>query len=388
MTFFPSRSRRSVVESMLMLGVISVAFPAVPAEAQQRTRNVILVTLDGARTEEIFGGLDLAVLRSSLSSEGDADSTEGDVDPSGTESYSRYWAETPGARRERLMPFFWRRLMMNHGSIAGNHALGSRALISNRHRFSYPGYSEILTGQAHDDVIHTNDPVRNPYPSVLEFLRQQLALPASQVATFASWSIFNWIVEHEEGATTTNAGFEPYDHPDPAVRLLSSMQFETPTPWDTVRHDAYTFRLGMAHLRTYRPRVLYLALGDDDDWAHDRRYDRYLDSLARADRYLEMLWEFVQADEQYRDSTTLVITVDHGRGRTPADWTDHGGDVDGAQDVWVAFVSPDAERRGEWSSAPTIRLDQIAATLSRFLGLDFSALNPTAGAPIDYVFQP
>lgn len=369
------------LRSLLVLCGMCSALLAQPVEAQLRTRNVILVTLDGARIEELFGGVDLAVLQSSLPGEQDADPTE-------TETCRRFWAETPQERRERLMPFFWRRLMVEHGSVAGNEALNSRAVITNSHRFSYPGYSEILTGQAHDDVIDTNDPVRNPYPSVLEFLRARLDLPASRVATFASWSIFNWIVEHEEGATTVNAGFEPYEHPDAAVQMLSSMQFETPTPWDTVRHDAYTFRLAMAHLRTYRPRVLYLALGDDDDWAHDGRYDRYLDSLARADRYLEMLWDFVQADEQYRDSTTLLVTVDHGRGRTSADWTDHGSDVDGAQNVWVAIASPDVARRGEWANAPTIRHDQIAATLSKFLGFDFLELNPSAGVAIDGLFEP
>ena len=350
----------------------------VEVAAQGRTRHLVLVTLDGARTQEIFGGLDLDVLRSTLA--------EG-ADPSGTDLYRRYWAATPEERRARLMPFLWERLLAEHGSIAGNQALGSRVLLTNRHRFSYPGYSEILTGQAHDDVIESNDPVRNPFPTVLEFLKRKLSLPASQVAAFASWSVFNWIVEHEEGAITVNAGFEPYDHPDPRIRLLSSLQTETPTPWDTVRHDAYTFHFAVAHLRSYRPRVLYLALGDDDDWAHDGRYDRYLDSLARADRYLERLWAFVQGDEQYRDSTTVIITVDHGRGRTPADWTDHGEDVEGAQDVWLVVASPDVPLRGEWRDAPDVSQNHIAATLARFLGFDLAEQNPEAGEPIGTVFE-
>ena len=35
--------------------------------AQPTRHNVVLVTLDGARVEEMFGGLDLEVLRSTLS---------------------------------------------------------------------------------------------------------------------------------------------------------------------------------------------------------------------------------------------------------------------------------------------------------------------------------
>ena len=37
-------------------------------------------------------------------------------------------------------------------------------------RFSYPGYSEILTGAAHDEVIDSNDNKRYPFLTVLEFL--------------------------------------------------------------------------------------------------------------------------------------------------------------------------------------------------------------------------
>ena len=75
------------------------------------------------------------------------------------------------------MPFFWGTLMRAHGSIAGNRALDSRFSVSNRHKFSYPGYAEILTGAAHDEDINSNDNKRYPYLTVLEFLRQSLGLP-------------------------------------------------------------------------------------------------------------------------------------------------------------------------------------------------------------------
>ena len=65
--------------------------------------------------------------------------------------YKRYWAPTPEERRVRLMPFFWGTLMRDHGSIAGNPARASRVRLTNDHAFSYPGYSEMLTGRAHDE---------------------------------------------------------------------------------------------------------------------------------------------------------------------------------------------------------------------------------------------
>ena len=98
--------------------------------------------------------------------------------------------------------------------------------------------------------------------------------------------------------------------------------------------------------------MLYLALGETDDWAHDERYDRVLQTLERTDAWFKELWTWLQTDAQYRDNTAILITVDHGRGRTPKDWGNHGDDVDGAQETWLAAIGPDWPRRGEWTDAP------------------------------------
>ncbi|MDH4066654.1 MAG: hypothetical protein OEW19_19815 [Acidobacteriota bacterium] len=143
----------------LLLGVAMLGLAGAPT-AQPPTPGpaVVLVTLDGARIEEMFGGLDREILRSTLE----------------------------GSKRP----------------IAGNPARGSRVHLTNRHRFSYPGYSEMLVGRAHDDTIKSNDPVRNPYTTILEFIKARADLSREQVAVFASWSVFDAITEHTEGSLT------------------------------------------------------------------------------------------------------------------------------------------------------------------------------------------
>lgn len=354
---------------LLLLSVLAIGAPI----AQSSRQNIILITLDGARTEEVFGGLDVGVLRSTL---GDKQRVED------SPVYKRFWASDPVARREKLMPFFWGTLMRAHGSIAGNAALGSRVGLANRLWFSYPGYSEMLVGRARDDVIKSNDAVQNPSRTVLQFLRQQLAAPPEGVAVFASWSVFNAIAESHAGDITVNAGFEAYDHPDLAVQALSRLQFETPTPWDTVRHDVYTARLAMAHLARYKPRVLYLALGETDDWAHDGRYDRVLETFARTDEILKTLWMWLESQAEYRGRTSVLITTDHGRGRGAQDWRSHGVKYAGSEATWMAFVSPSAARRGEWRAHAPIEADQVAATLVQWMGIDWRAFDPQAAPPI------
>ncbi|MCB1025633.1 MAG: phosphoglyceromutase [Acidobacteria bacterium] len=343
--------------------------------AQYQTENVILITLDGVRHQEIFTGLDAQLYKAI-----DKDAGEKAI-------FRKFSAATPSERRAKLMPFFWNVWMKSHGSIAGNISLKSEVKTTNNMLFSYPGYSEILTGEAHDDVIKSNARVQNRFPSYLQFLQKKLNLNANQVAAFASWDAFNEIVTSDPNAFLVNAGYEECKDEDPAIQHLSRLQFETPTPFDTVRHDFYTFQLALAHMKKYGPRVTYIGLGETDDWAHVKRYDLVLNALHRTDNYFKELWEFVQTDERYRGKTSIIVTVDHGRGDSAEDWHDHGSDVPEARNIWTAFISPDVELRGEWRNSKTIYQNQIAATLTRLMGFDYSGQNLNAGKPIKKVFE-
>ncbi|MBM3802410.1 MAG: hypothetical protein FJW26_08905 [Acidimicrobiia bacterium] len=194
----------------------------------------------------------------------------------------------------------------------------------------------------------------------------------------------NWIAEHEEGTIAINAGFEAYRHREATIREMSQLQFETLTPWRGVRHDVYTFRFASAHLREHEPRVLFLGFGERDDWAHDGDYELVLDALHQADNRFRRLWEFLEGHRSYRGKTSIVISTDHGRGNGPADWKSHGKDIEGAQYIWLGIVSLDSAKLGEQSNTETIYQNQIAATLCRFLGIDYSRHNPAAGKPVDY----
>jgi len=351
----------------------ALACAATVSTQAPRARNVVLVTLDGARWQDIFGGMDQSLLRA--------------VTPKGTDIatlpvYKQFSGASRGERRERLMPFLWRTLLVDHGFIAGDRTAGSLVSVTNRHWFSYPGYSEILTGQAHDEAIKSNDAIRNPFPSVFQFVQRRLLLQPAQIATFASWGVFNEIVESEQGATTVNAGVAAYDSPSPQIQALSALQRETPTSWGNARRDAYTFRFAMDYLKRVHPRVLYIAFDETDDWAHEGHYDLVLEMLHRTDGYLKELWDALQADPQYRGTTTLIVTTDHGRGRTAADWRKHGKEVAGADEIWMAIASPDSARRGEWRDHPPLFQNQLAATIAAALGLNYREQNRQAGEAI------
>ncbi|HEV7645182.1 MAG TPA: hypothetical protein VGO50_14655 [Pyrinomonadaceae bacterium] len=343
--------------------------------AQNKTQNVILITLDGVRTEEMFGGLDLDILKSV------------DTKWETSDAYKKYWADTPEARRAKTMPFLWGTLLKTQGSIAGDRAIKSEVKTTNKMLFSYPGYSEILTGQAHDDVIHSNDFGQNPFPSVLDFLQKKLKLHSNQVADFSSWARFNRIATNNPDSFLVNAGYEQYLTQNNEAAALSRQQFQTLTPWPDVRHDHYTFKLALAHMKDFHPRVMHIGLGETDDWAHEKKYGRVLDALNLTDGLVKELWDLVQSDPQYRDKTTIIITTDHGRGSKTDTWMNHGFPLPEAGYVWMVFISPDVKLRGEWQSTETVYQNQIAATMCKFLGVDYAEQNPEAGKPIGKLFE-
>lgn len=377
MSIRPSQRLLLAACVILAAGVVTFAQTPTTSSTSFKTRNVILITLDGARTQEIFGGLDDVIFKSVLAKEKKT--------PEQSDVYKRFAGATPEERRQKLMPFFWGTWMKEHGSIGGNRARNSTVQLTNTHRFSYPGYSEILTGEARDAVINSNDMRRNPFPTVLEFLKERLSLQTPQVAAFTGWDVGPYIASQREGAIVANGGYMAFESADPFIKRLNAAQFENLTGWDSVRHDYFTFHFALAHLAAARPRVLYLMLGETDDWAHEGRYDRVLQTLALTDAWFKELWTWLQSQDDYRDKTTILITTDHGRGNTPGDWGTHGAKIEGAQYTWLAAIGPDFTQRGEWHDTPTVHPNQIAATLATLAGVgaDFTKANPNAGKPIE-----
>ena len=98
-----------------------------------------------------------------------------------------------------------------------------------------------------------------------------------------------------------------------------------------------TYFAGKEYLKAYKPRILYIAFDETDDFAHAGLYDQYLKSAHAEDAMLNDLWTLVQSMPAYRDKTTLIVTCDHGRGnKIKEQWTDHGTKIEDAGQIWIA----------------------------------------------------
>jgi hypothetical protein len=358
----------------LGLALIAALVPGTSIRADQRSRgsvdNVLIVTLDGFRWQEMFSGYD-----ASLNTKADG----GVAKPEALAA--RFDRPAPEARREALLPFLWT-VVAREGQVLGDPARRSRVRITNGLWFSYPGYNEMLAGFA-DPRVDSNDKKVNPNLTVLEWLNGRDGFEG-RVAAFGSWDVLPFIVAAERSGVHASgdgpAVLEPASDRD---RLLNAFGEDLPAYWSGERFDAATMQGALEYLRTRQPRVLYVMLGETDSWAHGRRYDLYLDAAWRSDRFVRRLWEEAQALPLYRGRTALVLATDHGRGPTPRDWTDHGQKVSPAESIWMAVMGPGTPALGVREGVEATQ-SQLAATVAALLGLgdEFRQAQPHAAPPL------
>lgn len=132
--------------------------------------------------------------------------------------------------------------------------------------------------------------------------------------------------------------------------------------WDDNAFDLIAGRAAIEYIRKHQPRVFYLMFGETDEWAHLRRYDCYLQAANKNDQFIGDLWKMLQSMPQYAGKTSLVITTDHGRGKTAKDWIDHGKDTDGAEFEWRSVLGPDTAALGvrKQTARPRARLPELS----------------------------
>jgi hypothetical protein len=337
------------------------------------TRNVVLVTTDGLRWQDVFRGADESLLNKQDGGVADVATLR-----------RQYWRDGVEARREALMPFLWTTIA-REGQIYGNADKRSRARVANGKNFSYPGYNEMLTGSP-DPRIDSNDKRLNPNVSVLEWLNRKPDYRGKVVAV-GSWDRFPYILNVERSGLPVNAGWEPLAGKSltESQMLLNRMIEDSPRLWEDCRHDVFTFPVAMELLRRETPRVLYISLGDTDEFAHGGRYDRYLAAAHHVDSDLKRLWGELQSRPEYRGTTTLIVTTDHGRGDPPRGWRDHGEGTKGSDAIWIAVLGPDTPALGERQDTKVVTQGQVAATLAALLGEDYLATVPGVAAPIGEV---
>lgn len=337
-------------------------------KAQQK---VVIITVDGYRWQELFGGADTALINNKKF---------GSVNM----MKAAYWAESAESRRDLLMPFTWNFIAKN-GLLIGDRNKGCTMDVTNKMWFSYPGYNEDLCGYADDENIHNNDAIPNPNVSVLEVANNSKEYKNS-VLIFGSWARFIDIFNEKRSGLEVNANYRHALSKKPTERelFLNSLTERTPKYWEHERFDFLTHEYALEAMKSRHPKVLFIGYGDTDEWAHAGNYRLYLNAAHYTDDFIKELWEYAQSDPFYKDQTTFIVTCDHGRGDVEeSSWCGHGGDVPHSSQTWLMAFGKGIPAKGILTSG-TYFNNQIAPTIAKILGIEFGSKEHKMGSPIKF----
>ncbi len=338
----------------------------------QKVENIIIITTDGLRWQEVFGGLDSSILNNPKYTENAKELT------------SKYTADSNEESRQKLLPFLWTKIA-KEGIIIGNRNLGSKANIKNKYGFSYPGYNEILTGYA-DDSINSNDKVYNPNVSVLEYLNNTPKFKG-KVAAFTTWDVFPFIINDKRSQIPVNSGKMPQKGSlNETQTLLENIQQLVPSLASN-RNDYITYFMAREYLKKENPKVLYISFDETDEYAHEGKYRNYIEAAHTFDTFVEDIWKYCESNPKYRGKTALILTTDHGRGNaTKSEWTSHGQKVADCNEIWMAFLGPNIKNLGEIKTNSQVYQNQLAASIAKILGENYKTKNEI-GAPLSFIFK-
>jgi hypothetical protein len=345
---------------LFLLSICSVAY-------SQQTENVIIITTDGFRWQEVFTGMDTAIANNKLYNQKDS-----------ANIFKKYWSDDAAIRRKNLLPFFWNTIV-SKGQIYGNRQLGNYVNTANPYKFSYPGYSEIMCGFV-DTAVNSNSYKANPNTNLLEFFNQQAGFKG-KIAAFSSWEAFNRILNEDRSGIPVIAAYDNCGgkNPTPNEKLINAMLQDSHKEWDEECMDVFTHYEALEDLKIRKPKVLYISYGETDEWAHAGKYSYYLDAAHQFDAWIKEIWDFVQSDPQYKNKTTLFITTDHGRGdNQKGRWTSHGKTIENADQIWCAILGPDTPASGEMKSSSQVYQKQFAQTIAKIMGYTYKAEHSVA----------
>lgn len=345
--------------------------------AHAQIENIVIVTTDGFRWQEVFGGMDSKIASNPAFNQRDSAGI-----------FSTYWAASQVERREKLMPFLWN-TMAKQGQIYGNRTYGNNVDNSNPYWFSYPGYSEIFTGFV-DTLINSNAYKPNPHTNVLEFINQHDAFKG-KVAAFCAWNAFDRILNEKRSGFPVICGMDSCGgtHPDSDERLINAMRRDSYSAFGVEEClDVFTHYAAMDYLKKKKPRVLYISYGETDEWAHAGQYRDYLTAAHHVDEWLSDIWEFLQNDPQYKNKTALFVTVDHGRGDVKKEqWTSHNSSIADSHQIWFAVMGPGILPKGEMKLPMQLYQKQYAETFAQLVGLDFTCEHAVANGFKDLLMK-
>ncbi|MBC3542392.1 sulfatase-like hydrolase/transferase [Rufibacter sediminis] len=228
-----------------------------------------------------------------------------------------------------------------------------------------PGHVALTTG--HHQRIQNNGGELPELPSVFHYYRQHTGAPATKAWVITSKDKLEILAR--TNSTDSAAQFAP---------ATSSGKNGLGTGY---RPDTTTIRIAKQVFSQHKPQLVLINLREPDSEAHEGNWDGYIKAIQQSDRLVADLWKWLQKQPGYKNTTTLLVTNDHGR-HTGERFEDHGDNCEGCRHISLLVMGPDV-KAGTVASKPRSQVD-VAATMADLLGVP---LPKRDGEPMRELFK-
>ena len=99
------------------------------------------------------------------------------------------------------------------------------------------------------------------------------------------------------------------------------------------REDSLTLKTAIEILKENHPNLVLINFRDPDYSGHTGIWNNYIEGIRKTDEYVYRMWQFLQSDSIYNNTTTLFVTNDHGRhlDNVADGFAGHGDDCEGCR---------------------------------------------------------
>ncbi len=179
-----------------------------------------------------------------------------------------------------------------------------------------PGHASILTGTWQ---LIANDGTQRPTkPTVFEYFRQELGISLTE----------NYVITGKSKLNVISYSSDPaYGFNYRASESCSTLS------------DNQVYNNLVTIMDTYHPRLIIINFPDTDLKGHSGVFADYVNALTNADNLVYQLWQKIQSDTYYQNTTTLFVTNDHGRhDDAHGGFKDHGDDCEGCEHIMLFAI--------------------------------------------------
>jgi len=255
------------------------------------------------------------------------------------------WSDTFGDPTHQNIPHLWNDLRPQGTLFTRFH---NRGITVTRQ-----GHSTMISGTWQPVA---NGGARLTRPTLMEYYRDEKGVPPGKC-----WSIFG----------KARYSFEPWSSGLAYGEKLAGKHFNgggpnNPANENSTEGDAGVLAKVLEVMKSDQPDIVFINFGYTDHSGHVAKdIAEYQAAIKGCDEQMWKLWEAIQADPHYKDTTTVFFTNDHGRHTT--DFHGHGDHCEGCEHIMLVVLGPDTPK-GKEVSDELLQID-IAPTAGELLGI-------------------